>query len=201
MENDPKQSLFELIDLVRGYSNIYRGSYLPSRVNQIQAEPGSKIFRESVADHVGALPIVAAYLYPYLNEDLDIGKVLTMLAIHDIGEITVGDVLTVTRSKTQDEINNEQRAALSLLHPVYISLYEEYEGYETTESKFAHSIDKISPNLYELIIDKDIAQARYEHFGFDIIEAVKKDRSKMEWNKFLLEFYDELISQIEARFH
>lgn len=123
-----------------------------------------------------------------------------MLAVHDIGETKVGDVLTVKRNKTTKEIKNEDEAALHQLNKNYHPLYKEFNNNNSNEAKFAHSVDKISPNLYELIVEKELAQKRHAYFGFDIIKAVKKDRDKMEWNTFLLSFYDELISLIEKRF-
>jgi len=196
-----KECLSNLLDLLKRYSSIYRGIYLPSRVSQIAAEPGSEILRESLADHVGALPIVATFLHPYLAQgDVDISKVLLMLAIHDIGETVTGDILTVKRQKTDVEVSEEQRVALSQLDPEYHLIFEEFESSGSLEAKFAHSVDKISPNLYELIVDKELAQDRHAYFGFDIIEVVEKDRGLMEWNDFLVNFYDELVQQIKKRF-
>lgn len=198
--NEMSRELSNLLDLLIRYSNVYRGPYAPSRVTQTAAAPGSKILRESLIDHVGALPIVATYLHPYLNERIDIGKVLTMLSVHDIGETIVGDVLTVKRDKTTKEIDDEDTAALRQLHKSYHAVYQEFNDSKSSEAKFAHSVDKISPNLYELIIEKELAQKRHAYFGFDIIKAVKKDQDKMEWNTFLRSFYDELITLIEERF-
>jgi len=197
MENEILQ---RLIDLLARYSAVYRGQYSPSRVSQAAAEPGSKILRESLADHIGGLPIVATFLYPHLDQKLDIGKVLLMLAIHDIGETKTGDILTVQREKRDNEIISEQRAALSLLDSGYHSVFNEFEGNNSLEAKFAHSVDKISANLYELIIDKEVARKRHAHFGFNITEAVTKDKNKMEWNRFLAGFYEELTRQIKNRF-
>ncbi len=196
-----KECLAKLLDLLARYSGVYRGPYLPSRVGQGVAEPGSNLMRESLADHIGALPIVATFLYSYLGEkELDIGKVLLMLAIHDIGETVTGDILTVKRQKTENEVVTEREAALSQLAADYHAIYEEFERNKSREAKFAHSIDKISPNLYELMIDKDLARQRHTHFGFNIIEAVEKDRNLMEWNSFLVRLYNELIRQIQVRF-
>lgn len=197
---EERECLYKLIDLISRYSSVYRGPYLPSRVSQTIAEPGSKILRESLADHVGILPIVATFIYPYLKVNLDIGKVLTMLAIHDVGETIVGDVLTVKRQKTQNEIASEHQAALSQLNQFYHYIYNEFEENKSLEAKFAHSVDKISPNLYEIIIDKKLAQERHSHFGFNIVKAVEKDANKMEWNPFLISFYNLLIEKIKDSF-
>lgn len=196
-----EECLRNLLDLLKRYSNVYRGPYLPSRTELIEAEPGSNILRESLADHVGALPIVATFLHPYLHtKNLNLGNTLTMLAIHDIGETIVGDVLTVKQRKTDDEIKNEHKAALFLLDSTYHPLFLAFEKGESLESKFAHSVDKICPHLYELIIDKELAQRRHAYFGFSIIEAVKKDTNTMEWDDFLSAFYGELLRQIRHRF-
>ena len=68
-------------------------------------------------EHVGCLPIIATFLHPYLDKPVDLGKVLTILAIHDIGEIKLGDELTFTKKSDQENI--EFTTGLGLLHPNY----------------------------------------------------------------------------------
>ena len=194
------QVLEELVALMRDYSSVYRGSYLPSRTTQIEAEPGANILRESVAEHVGLLPITASYLHPHLESQVDLGKALTMLSIHDIGETVVGDVLTVKHEKTDGHKDDEYNAALAQLHPSFHDLFREFDANDTNEAKYAYSIDKITPNIYELIIDKQIARARHEHFGFSIHDAVAKDVDLMAWDPFLERLYGELIEQIRNKF-
>jgi 5'-deoxynucleotidase YfbR-like HD superfamily hydrolase len=75
-------------------------------------------------EHVGELPVVAVALYPYLDDpEVDLGTALTMLAIHDIGEVVVGDVNTYI--KLPEQVTREATAALSILHPYYRELYQE----------------------------------------------------------------------------
>ena len=123
-----------------------------------------------------------------------------MLAVHDIGETKVGDVLTVVREKTNQEITAEQTAALDQLDTIHHSTFEEFEANQSNEAKFAHSVDKITPNLYEFLIPVELATERHSHFGFNIVQAVEKDRDLMEWDAFLLNFYDELIQRTKDRF-
>ena len=198
--NTENKLLWELVDLIEKYSSVYRGSYLPSRTSQLVTEPGSKILRESDAEHVGLLPVTAAFIYPHLENKVDLGKVLTMLAIHDIGETVVGDVLTVKQPKTENQRTDEQKAALSVLDPYYHDLFIEFEEQETLESKCAHSVDKMTAHFYEFIIDKKVAQDRHAFFGFDIVKGVEKDKPRMEWDGFVKRFYDEICLEIRKRF-
>ena len=56
---------------------------------------------------------------PYIEhrDQVDLGHVLKLLSIHEIGEIHVGDVMTVARSKTSRERDAEKQAAHAMLHP------------------------------------------------------------------------------------
>jgi 5'-deoxynucleotidase YfbR-like HD superfamily hydrolase len=154
-----------------------------------------------VAEHIGLLPLTATFLHPYLVNTVDLGKALIMLSIHDIGEIKVGDVLTVRDTKTEEHKHAERSAALSLLNPAHHALFTEFEAGVSNEAKFASAIDKITPNIYELIVDTDVARARHAHFGFDIHKAVAKDAPLLSWDGFLENFYREVIRKIEMRFN
>lgn len=79
------------------------------------------LIQESLIEHVGSLPIIAVFLHPYLEIDVDLGKVLTMLAIHDIGETVLGDELTFTKSNLSGDL--EYIEGKKLLHQNYHKLY------------------------------------------------------------------------------
>ena len=47
---------------------------------------------ESVADHVYGTQMLAIAIYHEFNYDLDLKKILYMLAIHELEEIVIGDL-------------------------------------------------------------------------------------------------------------
>ncbi|HEU5379432.1 MAG TPA: HD domain-containing protein [Ktedonobacteraceae bacterium] len=114
-------------------------------------------------EHVGSLPMVATAFYPFIDDpDVDLGKALTMLAIHDIDELITGDEMTFTKSK--DSKSPEMEAARKLLHPYYHNMYEDVEHQDSQTAKFAMAIDKITPDLFDYLTPVDISIWRFKHF-------------------------------------
>ena len=108
--------------------------------------------RENDAEHSWHMAIMAYLLKEYANEEIDIAKVMLMCLIHDIVEIDAGDTYAY------DEVNLETQKAredaakeriFSILpkeqKEELIALFDEFEAYETPESKFAHAMDNLQP--------------------------------------------------------
>jgi len=165
-------------------------------------KPEDMIIRESLIEHSGSLPIVATTLFPYLDDpDVDLGKSLTMLAIHDIGELVVGDEIVFSKTISKDE---EMTAAKRLLNPIYYELYDDVESQNSKSAKFAKAIDKITPDILDYLTPPEITVERYKHFtGTDrdgIVNLIRKfKRPYMLWNPFMTEFHDYLMEQLERK--
>ena len=103
--------------------------------------------RENDAEHAWHMAIMAYLLKEYANEEVDIAKVMLMCLIHDIVEIDAGDTYAydaegLKTQKVREEaakerifslLPNEQKEEL-------IALFDEFEAFESAESKFAHTI-------------------------------------------------------------
>lgn len=145
--------------------------------------------REPLLEHVGHLPVLAAFLHPHIehSSQVDLGKVLVMLAIHDIGETVVGDVFTY--DKTDDEEENEYAAAMDLLHDTQKNIYIEYEERKTLESLYAKSIDALAPITHSMYRP----QVKIDNFkmkGRVIQDVIDHKRKYYEWDSVLLEVFD-----------
>ena len=104
--------------------------------------------RENDAEHAWHMAIMAYLLKEYANEEVDIAKVMLMCLIHDIVEIDAGDTYAydaegLKTQKVREEaakerifslLPNEQKEEL-------IALFDEFEAFESAESKFAHTMD------------------------------------------------------------
>lgn len=212
MLHDKKCStiLEKLLELYKNYSIEYRATTQPYRLEERQRQdarylynPADITIRESLIEHVGSLPIVASFLFPYLDDDsVDLGRALTMLAIHDIGETVTGDQITFLKD---EEDQNEKNAALELLHPMYRQLYGEVEEQTTPTGKFAKSVDKLTPDILDLITPRKITEQRLKHFlgeEKDIVELVTQHKHPfMLWNPFLTEFHLEIIKRLKEKYH
>lgn len=108
MTNIAGEVLDQIIFLYKGYSEEHRKSTQPyylekvkSLVKDYQYDVNDLLVREPLLEHSGSLPVVATTVYPYIEDaDVDLGRVLTMLAIHDIGELKVGDEMTFTKDNS-----------------------------------------------------------------------------------------------------
>ena len=89
--------------------------------------------------------------------DIDIMKVIYMLAIHELGETIIGDLTLFQISKEEKEII--EREAVSkildgLVDKEYIKeLFLEFDSHKTKESIFAYQCDKLECDLQSKLYD------------------------------------------------
>ena len=110
--------------------------------------------RENDAEHAWHMTIMAYLLKDYSNEPVDITKVMIMCLIHDIVEIDAGDTYAYDeeRLKTQKAREDAAKERIFSLLPEeqkkeLIELFDEFEDFQTAESKFAHAMDNLQPLL------------------------------------------------------
>lgn len=107
---------------------------------------------ENSAEHSWHMAVMAYLLKEYSNEKIDIARVMLMCLIHDIVEIDAGDTYAYDSEamKTQQERETLAKERIfSLLPPEQAKeltdIFDEFEAYETPESKFAHALDNLQP--------------------------------------------------------
>ena len=98
------------------------------------------------------MAIMAYLLREYANEEVDIAKVMLMCLIHDIVEIDAGDTYAydTERIATQKVREDAAKERIFSLLPddqkaEMISLFDEFEEYQSPEAKFAHAMDNLQP--------------------------------------------------------
>ena len=109
---------------------------------------------ENDAEHAWHMAIMAYLLQEYANEPVDIAKVMLMCLIHDIVEIEAGDTYAYDEEnlKTQKAREDAAKERIFSILPEeqkaeFTALFDEFEAYETAESKFVHAIDNLQPLL------------------------------------------------------
>lgn len=199
---DTERILNDLLTLHANYSEVLRRTvaldkYARVSLENPRIEPESQLVRESLLEHVGSLPMVATYLYPFLEHKshIDLGKVLTMLAIHDIGETVVGD--SHPHQKTEESIEIEHRKALELLSEEYHPLFEEIELQETLDSQFAKAVDVFATFLSDQVLPPDFVAKRLSTYGFSSQLFVEKRQEVFVWDSFLKELFEEIIQRYQ----
>ena len=140
-ERMEKQLAFSLeIDKVK---NIFRQTHLSNNGR-----------RENDSEHSWHTAVMAYLLREYANEDVDIARVMLMCLIHDIVEIDAGDTYAYDTQGQQTQKDREDAAKQRIFSILpedqaaeLIALFDEFEAYETPESRFAHAMDNVQPLL------------------------------------------------------
>ena len=198
--------LQNLTTLTQRYMSTYRGNVNYEKYKHFAELMWDDIsfdterVRESLICHVGHLPIIASYLHPYIQhrDEVDLGLALQMLAIHDIWETIVGDVITVDQDRGDQAQIAEDEAARSLLNDEQFALYQEYSHPATLTGRYAKSIDKLAWRLMYTISDPVVEKARYQHFWFSI-ESMQRYDPYMKRDDFLTKFYEYLTHHINTQ--
>jgi putative hydrolase of HD superfamily len=106
---------------------------------------------ESVAEHVYGTQMLALAMKSEFEYDIDIVKVIYMLAIHEIGETVIGD-LTAFQIEKHEKVKIEHEAVHKILGSLIDGekiekLFLEFDEHKTEESKFAYQCDKLECDL------------------------------------------------------
>lgn len=139
-------------DLVARLRFVLEADSLKSILRRNSITDGSR--RENTAEHSWHLALMALVLAPYSGEPVDIAHVVELLLVHDIVEIDAGDTFLYDTDAAAQKKELEIRAADRLFSMIpgadgarLRARWDEYEARETAESRFAHSIDRLSPLL------------------------------------------------------
>ena len=119
----------------------------------------SKDRLESVAEHIYGTQMLALAMYSEFNYDLDIKKVIYMLAIHELGETLIGDLTQFQISKSEKE-KLEHEAVHKILNGLVNGneiekLFLEFDSHNTKESLFAYECDKLECDIQSKIYDEE----------------------------------------------
>ena len=138
---------------------------------------------ESVAEHVYATQMLALAMYSEYKYNLDIQKVLYMLAIHELEETIIGDLTFKDISKEEKEkIGHEavENILKDLLSGEEIKkLVFEFDAKETKEALFAYHCDKLECDLQCKLYDEENLvdlkdQLESDNHNKNTIERMKK---------------------------
>ncbi|MDC0610382.1 HD domain-containing protein [Vibrio sp.] len=105
---------------------------------------------ENSAEHSWHVCLSALMLKDYSNEPINIGRVIKMLLIHDLGEIDAGDTI-IYASETAENKQKEKQGITRLFEYLpeaarddFVTLWDEFEAV------FAKAIDRIPPLLHNI---------------------------------------------------
>lgn len=150
---------------------------------------------ESIAEHVYGVQMLAIAMWSEYKYDLDISKVITMLAVHEVEEIIIGDLTMFQTSKEKKtEIGHKAVAEVfkNLINANKIrDLIFEFDERKTIEAKFAYFCDKLECDLQCKLYDEencvDVKKQEGNLTAED--EEVKKFlNSGLSWSGMWMEF-------------
>ena len=106
---------------------------------------------ESVAEHIYGVQMLALAMKSEYKYDIDIMKVILMLAVHELGETVIGDLTMFQISKEEKE-KIEHDAVSKILSGLLDGkeikkLFIEFDEGKTKEAKFAYQCDKLEADL------------------------------------------------------
>ena len=130
--------------------NVIRTGWIDWNVNNNRIE--------SVAEHIYSCQMLAIAMYSEFNYDIDIMKVIMMLAVHELEEILIGDLtqFQITKEKKK-KIGHE--AVTQILSGLFLKdkieeLIFEFDERNTKEAKFAYYCDKLECDLQSRLYDE-----------------------------------------------
>ena len=134
---------------------------------------------ENSAEHSWQGAIAAMVLQDYYPEKLNMEKVISMLLIHDLGEIYVGDTWVFDNEKKVHSHDRELESiekTMSLLPKVkYLNmknLWLEFEKGQSAEARYARVIDALVPLINHL----EVSELNYnpDNISADMVLEKKK---------------------------
>lgn len=116
---------------------------------------------ESIAEHIYGTCILALSIDSEFETGLDIGKVIKMLVLHELGEVVIGDITPFDNITPEEKMKNEHAAIKEVLGDLikreeYFALLLEFDERKTKEAIFAYHCDKL---------DADIQAKVYQDMG------------------------------------
>ena len=141
------------------YKKIFKFYYLNYRLkNKLRSVWDKKHWNvkgdriERISEHIIGTIALAIAIDSEFDFNIDINKVIEMLAIHEVGEILIGDITPFDGVTPQQKKEIEHNAIEDVLECLtnktnLINLIFEFDEHQTNESMFSHYCDKIEADI------------------------------------------------------
>ena len=114
---------------------------------------------ESIAEHIFGVQMLAIAIKSEYKRDIDISRVVFMLAVHELEEIFIGDLtqFQISREEKKKIVAEAVRKVLDgLLDREQIaSLIDEFDARETEDAQVAYFCDKLECDLQCKLYDEE----------------------------------------------
>ena len=157
---------------------------------------------ENSAEHSWQGALLAPILQEYIAEKVELEKVMSMLLIHDLGEIYAGDTFVFDEDGKSDSYDRELASlevSLGKLpadqHEYFLALWQEFETGDSIEARYARVLDALVPLLNHL----EVAQAEDNPHGLTKSQVIAKKIFIKKTSPQLWELAQEVIDQSVAK--
>lgn len=166
------QKTFELYCLANRLKDVVRTGWKRWAVERERVE--------SIAEHVyGSIMLAVAIISNSDIKNLDVQKVVTMLALHETEEILIGDLTYMDKEYKNKRQMGEEAVAKIFAgcdnSESFLKLIAEYNQNQTNEAKFAHMCDHME-GILQAYLYKD-------NFNYKKMDAslLKDEFVKTQW--------------------
>lgn len=153
---------------------------------------------ENDAEHSWHMAMMAYLFREYANEEIDIAKVMLMCLIHDIVEIDAGDTYAYDAVALESKKEREEKAKNRIFAILpedqakeLMGLFDEFEAFETAESKFAHAMDNLQP----LMLNNSNDGKDWRKHNVTSEQVYKRQSKTKLGSEKLFEVVDEIIQE------
>ncbi len=158
--------------------------------------------KENSAEHSWHIALMAMVLGEYAPaDDVDVGRVIQMLLVHDIVEIDAGDTFCYDQSAVSDQRGREQDAARRLfgLLPAdigkrFAALWEEFEARQTPEARLANALDRLQP----ILNNYHTGGKSWQDNGISHDQVLARNRVMSEGAPLLWRYVEKLLARAVA---
>ena len=157
---------------------------------------------ENSAEHSWQGALMALVFREYIPEEVNLEKVMSMLLIHDLGEIYAGDTFIfddVGKSDSYDRELESLKISLGKLpldqQDSFLELWQEFETGISIEAKYARVLDALVPLLNHL----EVAQPHDNPHGLTKSQVIAKKSFIQETSESLWKLAQEVIDKSVAK--
>ena len=157
---------------------------------------------ENSAEHSWQGALMALVFREYIPEEVNLEKVMSMLLIHDLGEIYAGDTFIFDDVGKIDSYHRELESLKISLDKLpsdqqdsFLGLWQEFETGISIEAKYARVLDALVPLLNHL----EVAQPHDNPHGLTKSQVISKKSFIQETSETLWELAQEVIDQNVAK--
>ena len=157
---------------------------------------------ENSAEHSWQGALMALVFQEYIPEEVNLEKVMSILLIHDLGEIYAGDTFIFDDAGKSDSYDRELDSLKISLNKLpsdhqdsFLGLWREFETGISAEAKYARALDALVPLLNHL----EVAQPHDNPHGLTKSQVIAKKSFIQEISESLWALAQEVIDKSVAK--